>query len=101
MGDADVTRYLPRRSMAAKQQSDSNVGKVIENKGVVLDVVFPGQLPEMNNALEIQLGSNGDTSTLVAEVQQHLRDDRVRGDAMDWTDGLERGVAGVESGRAI
>ena len=33
--------------MAAKQQSDSNVGKVIEIKGVVLDVVFPGQLPQI------------------------------------------------------
>ena len=40
--------------MAAKQQSDSNVGKVIEIKGVVLDVVFPGQLPEINNALELR-----------------------------------------------
>ena len=87
--------------MAAKQQSDSNVGKVIEIKGVVLDVVFPGQLPEINNALEIQLGSNGDTRTLVAEVQQHLGDDRVRAVAMDSTDGLARGVDVVDTGKPI
>src|SRR5438094_861036 len=87
--------------MAAKQQSDSNVGKVIEIKGVVLDVVFPGQLPEINNALEIQLGSKGDTRTLVAEVQQHLGDDRVRAVAMDATDGLARGVDVVDTGGPI
>jgi F-type H+-transporting ATPase subunit beta len=87
--------------MAAKQQSDSNVGKVIEIKGVVLDVVFSGQLPEINNALEIQLGSNGDTRTLVAEVQQHLGDDRVRAVAMDSTDGLARGVDVVDTGKPI
>src|SRR5437763_4839076 len=87
--------------MASKQQSDSNVGKVIEIKGVVLDVVFPGQLPEINNALEIQLGSKGDTRTLVAEVQQHLGDDRVRAVAMDATDGLARGVDVVDTGKPI
>src|SRR5437868_1429084 len=87
--------------MAAKQQSDSNVGKVIEIKGVVLDVVFTGQLPQINNALEIQVGSNGDSRTLVAEVQQHLGDDRVRAVAMDSTDGLARGVDVVDTGKPI
>jgi F-type H+-transporting ATPase subunit beta len=87
--------------MAAKQQSDSNVGKVIEIKGVVLDVLFPGQLPEIYNALEIELGSNGESRTLVAEVQQHLGDDRVRAVAMDATDGLARGIDVVDTGRPI
>jgi F-type H+/Na+-transporting ATPase subunit beta len=87
--------------VAAKQQSDSNVGKVIEIKGVVLDVVFPGQLPQIYNALEIQLGSNGESRTLVAEVQQHLGDDRVRAVAMDATDGLARGVDVVDTGMPI
>jgi F-type H+-transporting ATPase subunit beta len=87
--------------VAAKQQSDSNVGKVIEIKGVVLDVVFPGQLPQIYNALEIQVGSNGESRTLVAEVQQHLGDDRVRAVAMDATDGLARGVDVVDTGKPI
>ena len=30
-----------------------NVGKVVEVKGVVIDAVFPGALPEINNALRI------------------------------------------------
>jgi F-type H+-transporting ATPase subunit beta len=87
--------------MAAKQQSDSNVGKVIEIKGVVLDVVFPGQLPGIYNALEIELGTNGESRTLIAEVQQHLGDDRVRAVAMDATDGLARGVDVVDTGKPI
>src|SRR5437868_13391818 len=87
--------------MAAKQQSDSNVGKVIEIKGVVIDAVFPGQLPKIYSALEIQVGSNGDSRTLVAEVQQHLGDDRVRAVAMDSTDGLARGADVVDTGKPI
>ena len=71
-----------------QKQSDSNVGKVIEIKGVVLDVVFTGSLPEINTALELQVRSEDGSGsrTLVAEVQQHLGDDRVRAVAMDSTE---------------
>jgi F0F1-type ATP synthase beta subunit len=30
-----------------------NVGKIVEIKGVVIDAVFPGQLPEIYNAVSI------------------------------------------------
>ena len=30
-----------------------NVGKIVEVKGVVIDAVFTGALPEINNALRI------------------------------------------------
>ena len=86
----------------AKQQSDANVGKVIEIKGVVIDAVFTGSLPQIYTALEIEVaGEDGDTRTLVAEVQQHLGDDRVRAVAMDSTDGLARGVDVVDTGKKI
>jgi F-type H+/Na+-transporting ATPase subunit beta len=80
-----------------------NVGKVIEIKGVVLDAVFPNRLPEIYHALQIQMPSQdgGAPSVLVAEVQQHLGDDRVRAVAMDSTDGLARGVDVVDTGAAI
>jgi F-type H+/Na+-transporting ATPase subunit beta len=74
-----------------------NVGKIIEIKGVVLDAVFPDRLPEILTALEIERP----TGTLVAEVQQHLGDDRVRAVAMDSTDGLARGLDVVDTGVAI
>jgi F-type H+-transporting ATPase subunit beta len=74
-----------------------NLGKIIEIKGVVIDAVFPDRLPEILTALEIEL----ETGTLVAEVQQHLGDDRVRAVAMDSTDGLARGIDVVDTGGPI
>ena len=87
----------------APKQSDANVGKVIEIKGVVIDVVFPGTLPEIYSAVEIQVPTEDGSGsrTLVAEVQQHLGDDRIRAVAMDSTDGLARGVDVVDTGRPI
>src|SRR4029079_18715820 len=83
--------------MSDTSTSGRNVGKIIEIKGVVVDAVFPDGLPEILSALEIEL-PNG---TLVAEVQQHLGDDRVRAVAMDSTDGLARGADVVDTGQAI
>jgi F-type H+/Na+-transporting ATPase subunit beta len=85
------------------EQSGQNVGKVIEIKGVVIDAVFPDRLPEIYSALRIaQPGQNGDAAIeLVAEVQQHLGDDRVRAVAMDSTDGLARGIDIVDTGAPI
>jgi F-type H+-transporting ATPase subunit beta len=78
-----------------------NVGKIIEIKGVVIDAVFPDWLPEILTALEIEVPKDGGSTTLVAEVQQHLGDDRVRAVAMDSTDGLARGVDVVDTGNPI
>ena len=65
--------------MSDTSTSGSSVGRIIEIKGVVVDAVFPDGLPEILSALEIELP----TGTLVAEVQQHHGDDRVRAVAMD------------------
>ena len=78
--------------MAAEQ----NVGKIVEIRGVVLDAVFEERLPGIYSALAIDLGEG---RTLIAEVQQHLGDDRVRAVAMDATDGLARGSDGRRHGR--
>jgi F-type H+-transporting ATPase subunit beta len=71
-----------------------NVGRVEEVAGVVIEAVFPDQLPEIYNALEIDMKGDGDGETrkLICEVQQHLGDDRVRAVAMDATDGISRGT---------
>ena len=77
---------------------DRPAGRIIEIKGVVLDAVFDGHLPAIYNALEITMP---DGRTLVAEVQQHLGDDRVRAVAMDATDGLARGTIAYDTGASI
>src|SRR6266536_6046140 len=83
--------------------AEQNVGKVVEVRGVVVDVVFTGELPEINHALAIKLpgGDGAGPTDLIAEVQQHLGDDRVRTVAMDSTDGLPRGVDVVDTGGPI
>jgi F-type H+-transporting ATPase subunit beta len=82
---------------------NGNVGKVVEIRGVVLDAVFPGDLPEIYNALEMEIpaADDGQAVTLVAEVQQHLGNDRVRAVAMDSTDGLRRGADVTDTGAPI
>ncbi len=75
-----------------------NKGKISQIIGVVIDVKFDDQLPEIFNALEITK-SNGEK--LVLEVQQHRGGNIVRTIAMSTTDGLERGMDVVDTGTAI
>src|SRR5436189_780163 len=84
-------------------KNGQNTGKIVEIRGVVLDAVFPDRLPEIYGALRITIpGPDGGAGTqLVAEVQQHLGDDRVRAVAMDSTDGLARGLDVVDTGQPI
>ena len=59
----------------------SNVGKIVQVIGAVVDADFSGatSLPDIYNALEITFDLNGESTTLVLEVQQHLGDGWVRG----------------------
>jgi F-type H+/Na+-transporting ATPase subunit beta len=90
--------------MATENGARKNVGKIVEIKGVVIDAVFTEGLPEINTALRIDFDSGDDGGrggTLIAEVQQHLGDDRVRAVAMDSTDGIPRGIDIVDTGAPI
>jgi F-type H+/Na+-transporting ATPase subunit beta len=84
-------------------EQNGNVGRVEEVTGVVVDVVFPENLPEINHALRIEIpeGDGRQPLNLVLEVQQHLGDDRVRTVAMDATDGLRRGDDVLDTGGPI
>ena len=77
--------------------AERNVGRIVEIKGVVIDAVFPDQLPAIYAALHIET----EHGYVVAEVQQHLGDDRVRAVAMDSTDGLARGANVIDTGASI
>src|SRR4051794_35621116 len=87
----------------ADNGSTRNVGKVIEIKGVVIDAIFTDRLPGIYTALQIEIPAREgeEARVLVAEVQQHLGDDRVRAVAMDSTDGLARGVDVIDTGLPI
>ncbi|WP_135466713.1 F0F1 ATP synthase subunit beta [Crenalkalicoccus roseus] len=75
----------------------NNVGRISQVLGAVVDVQFPGELPNILNALHTK---NGD-QTLVLEVAQHLGERTVRCIAMDMTDGLVRGQEVVDTGAGI
>jgi F-type H+-transporting ATPase subunit beta len=85
----------------ADKSNGKNTGKIVEIKGVVFDAVFPDRLPEIYHALRIEVPEDGGTRELIAEVQQHLGDDRIRAVAMDSTDGLARGVEVVDTEEPI
>jgi F-type H+/Na+-transporting ATPase subunit beta len=89
--------------MPESNENARNVGKIVEIKGVVVDVVFPEKLPEILTALRIESPEQDGRPAvnLIAEVQQHLGDDRVRAVAMDSTDGLARGTEAVDTGGPI
>src|SRR3989339_284307 len=69
-------------------------GKIIQVIGPVVDIEFEEHhLPKIYNAVSIpRTTTEGEKNNLIAEVQQHLGEDRVRAVAMDSTDGLVRGM---------
>jgi F-type H+-transporting ATPase subunit beta len=113
--DASIATKPTTQDAPAADAGTRNVGRIEEIQGVVLDVVFPDKLPEINHAItiarpaaaaaEVDLDpahpspESGDV--LVCEVQQHLGDDRVRVVAMDTTDGLARGAEAIDTGGPI
>ena len=74
-----------------------NIGIIKQIIGVVVDVYFETKLPEIYNALEIDL--NGQKLTL--EVEQHIGSNLVRTVAMGSTDGLKRGDKALDTGASI
>jgi F-type H+/Na+-transporting ATPase subunit beta len=96
-----VEAATEQQQQDGRDQQHAGVGTVEEVQGVVVEVAFEGDLPEINNALEIDLERDGEMTRLVLEVQQHLGDERVRAVAMDATDGLARGTDVRDTGGPI
>src|SRR5699024_9068106 len=69
-------------------------GRVVRVIGPVVDVEFPrGGLPELYNALTVEIELEAVARTITLEVAQHLGDNLVRAVSMAPTDGLVRGAA--------
>src|SRR5919198_5777222 len=82
--------------------AEQNIGKVVQVIGPVLDVEFEAEhLPELYNALLLDQRANGDRVRLVAEVEQHIGRNQVRAVAMSSTDGVQRGMEVVNTGKPI
>ncbi|MDP3532824.1 MAG: F0F1 ATP synthase subunit beta [Alphaproteobacteria bacterium] len=72
-------------------------GKVSQIIGAVVDVEFANNLPEILNALTV----NVDGRKVVLETAQHLGEKTVRTIAMDSTDGMSRGMEVIDTGIPI
>ena len=87
--------------MANEAAAEQKVGKVVQIIGPVIDVEFDGHLPAIYNALHVKSSESGVDIDIIAEVAQHLGENRVRAVAMKPTDGMQRGVAAVDLGQPI
>ncbi len=81
-----------------------NVGKIVQVIGPVIDVEFEaGYLPEIYNAIRVVSEHPEQTGAIdvIAEVEQHLGENRVRAVAMKPTDGMQRGMKATDLGHPI
>ena len=73
-------------------------GNVVQVIGTVIDMEFPpGELPAINNGIVI----SQDGTEIIAEAQQHIGNNWVRGIALTATEGLQRGAEAVDMGTPI
>ena len=73
-------------------------GQVVQVIGTVVDVEFPAQqLPDIYNGLTVDMQGE----QIVLEAEQHIGNNWVRCLAMGATEGLQRGVEVVDTGRPI
>ncbi|MEV0273973.1 F0F1 ATP synthase subunit beta [Hamadaea sp. NPDC050747] len=80
----------------------TGVGRVVRVIGPVVDVEFPRDaMPEIYNALKVEVTLAEGAKTLTLEVAQHLGDNVVRAISMQPTDGLIRGQEVADTGSAI
>lgn len=90
------------KSSAVRLYSASSAvqkGVVTQVIGAVVDVRFDGQLPQILNALEVEVPKG--SPRLVLEVAQHLGENTVRTIAMEATEGLVRGQPVSDTGNPI
>jgi F-type H+-transporting ATPase subunit beta len=90
---------MAQTATTTKQRS----GKVVQVIGPVIDVEFPEGLPAIYNAIRIVSDGSGGSGKIdvVAEVEQHLGESRVRAVAMKPTDGMTRGMEVIDTGAPI
>ncbi|MGX5791015.1 F0F1 ATP synthase subunit beta [Staphylococcus equorum] len=78
------------------------LGRVTQIMGPVIDVRFEhNEVPEINNALTVDVERDEGTVTLTLEVALQLGDNVVRTIAMDSTDGVKRGTEVRDNGESI
>jgi F-type H+-transporting ATPase subunit beta len=79
----------------------SNVGKIVQVIGPVVDVSFEKENSQLPNILDALVITKDNGQKIVVECQQHIGEDTIRAIAMDSTDGLVRGMQVVSTNAPI
>ncbi|CAN5755036.1 F0F1 ATP synthase subunit beta [soil metagenome] len=86
----------------AEHEPTGGTGRISRVIGPVVDVEFSvDEMPEIYNALTLDMTLGEDTRTLTFEVEQHIGDGMVRAVSMQPTDGVVRGVKVTDTGKPI
>ncbi|HJY44216.1 MAG TPA: F0F1 ATP synthase subunit beta [Propionibacteriaceae bacterium] len=84
------------------EASAGGIGRVSRVIGPVVDVEFPvDQMPEIYNALTVEIAGAGETRSMTMEVELHIGDNLVRAIALKPTDGMQRGTEVRDTGAPI
>ncbi|MDR2986502.1 MAG: F0F1 ATP synthase subunit beta [Nocardiopsaceae bacterium] len=77
-------------------------GRVARVIGPVVDVEFAAEdMPDIYNALHVDVSTGERSATLTLEVAQHIGDNTVRAISMQPTDGLVRGATVTDTGGPV
>jgi F-type H+-transporting ATPase subunit beta len=85
-----------------ERRTGTATGRVVRVIGPVVDVEFGRDtIPDLNQALTVNVELGELSKTLWLEVSQHIGDDQVRAIALQPTDGLVRGAEVTDTGGPI
>ena len=87
---------------APAPEQTAGIGRVARVIGPVVDVEFAAEeMPNLNNALLIDIDTDQGSRTITAEVALHVGDNMVRAIALKPTDGMRRGTKVRDTGAPI
>jgi F-type H+-transporting ATPase subunit beta len=89
-------------ALEEKHADTATGGRVVRVIGPVVDVEFGrNNIPDLNQALTVDIELGELSKTLTLEVAQHIGDDMVRAIALQPTDGLVRGAEVMDTGAPV
>src|SRR3712207_9022648 len=81
------------------QQGAGSTGRIARVIGPVVDIEFPvDSMPDIYNALQVEVTLGGETNAITLEVAQHIGDGVVRAIPMKPTAGMVRGATVTDTG---
>ena len=98
-----MTATVENTASGGEQGPEAQAGRVARVIGSVVDVEFATEdsMPDIYNALHVDITLGEETRTLTLEVEQHLGDNTLRAISMQPTDGLVRGAPVTDTGGPI